>query len=97
MLALIVRAIGPLQQEPAHAAQQIVMWYAGRLWTLWVLLFALPLAVLGIGSAALLGHSATLPQALASLRADRSLLLATALTFVAGVILIIVGLHVMMN
>ena len=38
MAALVVRNLGPLRYEPAHTAQQIVMWYAGRLWTLWVLL-----------------------------------------------------------
>jgi hypothetical protein len=42
MASLVVRNLGPLQYEPAHTAQQIVMWYAGRLWTLWVLLFTLP-------------------------------------------------------
>jgi hypothetical protein len=49
MAALVARNIGPLQYEPAHIAQQIVMWYAGRLWTLWVLLFALPCIVLVSG------------------------------------------------
>jgi hypothetical protein len=53
MASLIVRNIGPLQYEPAHTARQIVMWYAGRVWTLWVLLFALPCMVLVIGCAAL--------------------------------------------
>jgi hypothetical protein len=53
MTALVVRNFGPLQYEPAHAAHQLVMWYAGRLWTLWVLLFALPCVVLVVGFAAL--------------------------------------------
>jgi hypothetical protein len=35
--------------DPANTAQQIVMWYAGRLWTLWVLLFTLPCIVLVSG------------------------------------------------
>src|SRR5208283_5111384 len=54
MTALVVRNLGPLQDEPAHAAQRIVMLYAGRVWTLWVLLLALPFAVLITGCATLL-------------------------------------------
>src|ERR1700730_14324353 len=53
MASLVVRNLGPLAYEPAHTAQQIVMWYAGRLWTLWVLLFTLPSIVLVIGYVAL--------------------------------------------
>jgi hypothetical protein len=49
MASLVVRNFGPPQYEPAHAAQQIVMWYAERLWTLWVLLFALPSVALVSG------------------------------------------------
>ncbi len=45
MGALLVR-VSPLQHEPAHTADRIVMWYAGRMWTLWALLITLPLAVL---------------------------------------------------
>src|SRR5579862_2071297 len=54
MAALVVRSLQPLQYEPAHSAQQVVMWHAGRMWTLWVLLLALPCTVLFTGSAALL-------------------------------------------
>jgi hypothetical protein len=39
----------PLQCEPAHAAQRIVMYYAVQGWTLSVLLIGLPFAVLVIG------------------------------------------------
>ena len=53
MASLVVRNLGPSQYEPAHTAQQIVMWYAGRLWTLWVLLFTLPCIVLVSGGVAL--------------------------------------------
>ena len=52
MASLVVRNLGPLQYEPAHTAQQIVMWYAERLWTLWVLLFALPCMVFVSGCVA---------------------------------------------
>lgn len=100
MTALIVRMLGPLQYEPAHTAQQIVTWYSGRIWTLWVLLVALPLAVLGLGGVVLLGHwtHGALPGTLhALIRADRATLLAGALTLAAGMILIIVTLHMLMN
>src|SRR5260370_35544305 len=49
MTALFVRNVQPEQYEPAHTAQQIVMWYGARPWTLWVGLMALPLAVLVTG------------------------------------------------
>ena len=55
MTALFARSIQPLQYEPAHAAQRIVDWYAVRPHVgLWVLLIALPLAVVAIGSATLM-------------------------------------------
>ena len=47
MTALFVRNLNPL--EVAHTAERLVMWYAGRMWTLWVLLLALPLTVLVTG------------------------------------------------
>jgi hypothetical protein len=50
MTALFMRNIQPQQYEPAHTAQQIVMWYAARQLTgLWLLLIALPVAVLATG------------------------------------------------
>src|SRR5438132_3227093 len=47
MTALFVRSVQPQQYEPAHIAQQIVMSYSA--WPhvgLWILLIALPFAVL---------------------------------------------------
>src|SRR5215472_16191208 len=55
MTALFVRNLQPLQYEPAHTAQRIVTWYSLRPHLgLWVLLIALPFAVLVTGSATLL-------------------------------------------
>ena len=54
LAALLVRQAQPERYEPAHTAQRIVAWYAARPWTLWVLLIALPFAVLASGSATLL-------------------------------------------
>ena len=41
-----MRQLSSLQNEPAHIGHRVVIWYAGRVWTLWVLLITLPLAVL---------------------------------------------------
>jgi hypothetical protein len=104
MGALVVRELQPLQNEPAHTAQQIVMWYAARMWTLWVLLIALPFAVLVTGCVTVArnwGDDIKLPQAaqqtLAAIRADRAMLFISATTLTAGAILAIVALHMAAN
>ena|ERR1700730_13306468 len=104
MGALVVRGQQPLHNEPAHTAQQLVMWYGARMWTLWVLLIALPFAVLVTGCVTLARNwreDMKLPQAaqqtLAAIRADRTMLLVAATTLTAGVILAIVALHMAAN
>ena len=104
MSALVLRSLQPLQYEPAHSAQQLVMWYAGRMWTLWVLLLGLPLTVLVTGCAALLGYwngAIAVPhtawRSLAMLRANLAALFIAATTLAAGVILAIVVLHMLAN
>jgi hypothetical protein len=101
MTALVVRN---LQSEPAHTAQHIVMWYAGRMWTLWVLLLALPFTVLVTGGAVLLrGRSRDLAppntprRSLATLRAHPASLFVAATTLTAASILVIVVLHMLAN
>ncbi|OLB27644.1 MAG: hypothetical protein AUH01_05500 [Acidobacteria bacterium 13_2_20CM_56_17] len=42
MTALVLRNLPQFE----HGAQQLVMWYARRMWSLWVLLLGLPLTVL---------------------------------------------------
>jgi hypothetical protein len=104
MAALALRNLQPLQYEPAHSAQQLVMWYAGRMWTLWVLLLGLPFTVLVTGCAVLL-HSwnrdivlpLTARPSLAMVRAHLATLFIAAATLIAGVILVIVVLHVLAN
>lgn len=55
MAALFARSIQPTAYEPAHTAQRIVDWYASSPRVgLWILLIALPLAVLVIGAVAML-------------------------------------------
>jgi hypothetical protein len=62
MTAVIVRNFQPLQYEPAHTAQMIVTWYAGRVWTLWVLLIGLPFTALVIGCVTLVWNWADRQQ-----------------------------------
>jgi hypothetical protein len=111
MTSLVVRNLGPLQYEPAHTAQQLVLWYAGRMWTLWVLLVALPLTVLVSGCVALRNrnrnielpsgtHWPSLSWTLTERNStsDRSATaLVTVTTVAAGGILGVVVLHMLAN
>jgi hypothetical protein len=104
MAALVVRNLGPLQYEPAHTAQGIVMWYSGQMWTLWALLLALPFAVLVTGCATLLRgwrRDVELPsaarQSLAVIRAHPATFFVAATTLTAAGILVIVVLHMLAN
>jgi len=103
MTALFARNVQPLQYEPARTAQRIVDWYAARPHLgLWVLLIALPLAVLTIGSLTLAHEwrrdqdlrDAT-HQAIALMRSHASSLLIAGATAAACGILAIVTLHVL--
>ena len=95
MTALLVRALQPLQSEPAHVAEQIVQWYAERQWTLWILLIALPLTVLATGCAMLMQGG--LRQTLVAIHAQPAMLLVAAPTLVSGGFLVIVVLHMLAN
>ena len=104
MTALMLRNLQPLQYEPAGSAQQLVMWYAGRTWTLWVLLLGLPFIVLVSGCAELLRGwnrdiilRLTSRKSLAKVRTHLAFLFLAATTFIAGVILAIAVLHVLAN
>jgi hypothetical protein len=103
MTALFVRNVQPLQYEPAHTAQRIVMWYAARPHIgLWGLLIALPMVVLVTGCGTLLRNwsgevqlrQATL-QTLAAIRAHLAALLVAGATLTAGGVLAIVAMHVL--
>ncbi len=80
MTALVVRYVAP-------GAQRIVMWYAGRPWTLWILLIALPLAVLVSGGLALARGG----------RRDAAMVRVGVATLIAATDLVAVGLHMLMN
>jgi hypothetical protein len=103
MTALALRNLQPLQYEPARSAQQLVMWYAGRMWTLWVLLLGLPFIAVVSGCAELLRSwsrdiiPVTSRKSLAMVRARLASLFIAATTMIAGVILVIVVLHVLAN
>lgn len=86
MTAVVVRHLPSL-----HGAQQIVMWYAGRVWTLRVLLIALPLAVLGAGFATLA------PTPFVAIQTQPPARLVAAATLIAAIILAIVGVHMLAN
>jgi len=102
MTSLFARNIQPVQYEPAHSAQLIVDWFAASPHVgLWILLIALPTAVLGIGLATLARawrrdeelRDATL-KTLVLVRSHASALLIAGATAAAGCILAIVALHV---
>lgn len=103
MTAVFVRSLQPLEYEPAHTAQRIVDWYAVRPRIgLWVLLIALPLAVLVTGCGTLLrawNREMELRQAarqtLGAIRAHLATLVVAAATLTAGGILSIVALHML--
>jgi len=104
MTALVVRNLRPLQYEPTHFAQWVVIWYSGRVWTLWVLLLALPFAVLVTGCATLLRGwnrhaelSNTSRHSLAVVHERPARLLVAATTLTAAGILAIVVLHMLTN
>jgi len=99
MTALIARN---LEFELAESAQRIVAWYAARIWTLWVLLLALPLTVVFVGCATLFGSGnfdapSSARQSLAAIRDQPAALLVAATTLAAAVILVIVLLHMLAN
>ena len=102
MTALLLRSLQPQQYEPAHSAQQVVMWYAARMWSLWILLLALPIAVLVAGCATLVRSwkrdTALLQaarQSLVEIRAHFATLVVVGATLTAGGILAIVVLHML--
>jgi hypothetical protein len=100
MASLVVRNFGPLQYEPAHTARQIVMWYAGRGWTLRVLLFALPCMVLLSGCVALRTQHRDTEQpgtqrSLASTHPHWPVRLVSITTVASAGILAVVGFHVL--
>ena len=102
MAALFMRNVQPEEYQPAHTAALIVNWYAhGPVWlTLWILLMAMPLAVLLLGGATLLRSwkddfelRQAARQMAASIRRHFATLLVALATIGAAGILAIVAMH----
>jgi hypothetical protein len=77
---------------PATEAEQLVLWYSARMWTLWLLLLALPLAAFGAGAAMLVRS-----ESFAVVRAHFGILCVAAMEVAAAGILAIVVLHMAAN
>ena len=75
-----------LISQPSSTAHSLVVWYAERMWTLWILLLALPLIALAMGCATL-----------QRLRPDLGTLLVAVGTLAAGGVLAVVILHMLAN
>ena len=101
--AVLVGAGKAPQYDLARIAQRIVMWYSARMWTLWLLLLALPFAVLASGAVMLLrSWSRDVPhearQSLATMiPAPLATLLVAGTTLTSAGILAIVVLHMLAN
>jgi hypothetical protein len=101
LTAVVVRYVPPLHD----GAQRIVMLYAGKMWTLWVLLLTLPLCVLVTGCATLLrswNREVELPNAarqslIVALGQPSATLFVAATTLAAAGILATVILHMLAN
>src|SRR5208283_4580226 len=102
MSAVLVGA-GDARYDLARIAQQVVMWYSARIWTLWLLLLVLPFAVLLAGCATLLPNwnqdvdfQPVARQSLATMiPAPLATLFVAGTTLTSGGILAIVVLHML--
>jgi hypothetical protein len=105
LTAVLVGAGDAPQYGLARIAQQIVSWYAARIWTLWLLLLALPGAVLLSGCVTLLrswNRRAPLPRAprpslAIMIPAPIATLFVAGTTLTSAAILAIVVLHMLAN
>jgi hypothetical protein len=100
LTAVVARQLQPLQ----FAAQQIVTWYSVRYWTLWVLLIALPFAAFLTGCVTLLGNANTgagasqaVKQLFPTTYAHLPTRIIAGTTLAAGLILVVVVLHMLAN
>lgn len=101
--ALFFRNFLP-SEGPSNAPQQLVMWYAGRPWTLWILLIALPVLAFAIGAAVLWRGWMTdaslrrdAAHLLEAVRARLALVISGVATVSAAAVLLLVGLHMALS
>lgn len=104
MTAVFVAAGHAHQYDLGNIAQAVVMWYSARMWTLPLLLLALPFAVVGTGCATLLrswNRDLELPpasrQLLTMVPAPLATLFIPEMTLTSAWILLIVVLHMLAN
>ena len=104
LTAVVARHLPLLQYEPARIAQEIVTWYSVRYWTLWVMLIGLPLAALFGGCIVLLRNSTDgtdegriAKQPFRAMRTHLPTQIIAAATLAAGLILVVVVLHMLAN
>lgn len=104
MTAVVTLMLLPRQYEPAGTAQQIVTWYSDRYWTLWVLLIGLPIAALVTGCVTLLRNWSRDPDLYhvggkpsAAIRSGLATPVIAAVTLGAGLVLLVVVLHMLAN
>ena len=103
LTSVLVGVGDPPQYELAHVARRIVAWYAGKRWTLELLLILLPLAALAAGGATLLQtwsgepHAGTPRTSLAAMPAPIATLFVGWATLTSMGILAVVALHMMAN
>lgn len=102
LFAVIVRRFQ--SSQTAETAQYIVTWYAERMWTLWILLLALPISVLLSGCFSLLRDWSRSPQvdsfaqkAVVTLHPAGARTFIAITTATAAVIVGIVVLHMLAN
>jgi hypothetical protein len=104
LTSVLVAAGDARQYDLALVAHRIVNWYSGRMWTLWLLLIALPFVVLVTGCATLRrswNYSVEFPQparqSLATIPAPLATLFVAGTTMISAAILAIVALHMAAN
>ena len=102
--ALFLAAVVARHLEPLKFSQEIVSWYSVRYWTLWVLLIGLPLVALLNGCIVLLHNSndgtdegQIGKQPVAAIRTQLPTQIIAAATLAAGLILVVVVLHMLAN
>ena len=102
--ALFLTAVVARHLEPLEFAQEIVTWYSVRYWTLWVLLIGLPIGALFSGCVVLLGNSSEgtdgaqiAKHPFTAIRTELPTQIIAAATLSAGLILVVVVLHMLAN
>ena len=100
--ALFLTAVVARYLQPLQFAQEIVTWYSVRYWTLWVLLIGLPVTALLNGCIVLLHNSndetdegQITKQLFTAIRTELLTLIIAAATLTAGLILVVVVLHML--